>query len=682
MMQIAYDCKKTSLTQLHKNQNTQIPTMQPNDTQLQDPLHNRTVTPTLPTPLYTTTCRAMYTPSTAKFHFRYGLNTAVLTNALLWNDTSILLFRKNNCSSSDDIRTSCGSSSIHDDLCDAAYVIPPQIRTRLDQSTSGFHTNHPESAGWIFLEQPLPYIYSKTYVPVDHNHQVPSDMTGLGLSPATKDTLKICSRHIGGTTIMMSPPFMRNIFHAAQVSLNLVHMALNLERYNFIREVTSIFLPTVDRTDSLWSFDLMTILVRFLSCHVAVNETFPSSSPSYSTSSVRARGIPVYMKEDVHSLLQSLDDDCTDVCTSPSLEECSHFDSACDDCHHHIRTDYGMRYNYSTMLIFEKIVVLGTMDLSTPFLMDRHEASLFRTFVRWYLHIGQSRNREDRVNSKHDENVLWSCPSYELLRDEIKEAGDQATGDISSHPPEPPLMTSTYHNEELYLQRKHEGRNPAWELHRGPNDGLRVTIVCRPSDRHILNLKQVLDMLEKTGVTDVHWLHSHVVHLDGLSLREQVVLMQNTDILISTHGAAMINLIFLEEHSAVIEIMTSPWYEPGYQPTAIAAGLYYYVLPQTNISYSSECAFPAECLSMPLLVVRRDLRCYGMRSCSVVVDVDALEVLVWQASQAVRIMKRNLVRFRQDRTRKCCEFNSIANKDLCGDECFYRKAYVQHLDQS
>ena len=39
--------------------------------------------------------------------------------------------------------------------------------------------------------------------------------------------------------------------------------------------------------------------------------------------------------------------------------------------------------------------------------------------------------------------------------------------------------------------------------------------------------------------------------------------MRNTDVLISPHGAGLMNLIFMEAHSAVIELMTSPWYEPG-----------------------------------------------------------------------------------------------------------------------
>jgi hypothetical protein len=40
---------------------------------------------------------------------------------------------------------------------------------------------------------------------------------------------------------------------------------------------------------------------------------------------------------------------------------------------------------------------------------------------------------------------------------------------------------------------------------------------------------------------------------------------------------------------------------------------------------------------------RTDFRCLGMRTCSVVVDVDALEAIVHQAIQAIRIKKYKYV---------------------------------------
>ena len=64
-------------------------------------------------------------------------------------------------------------------------------------------------------------------------------------------------------------------------------------------------------------------------------------------------------------------------------------------------------------------------------------------------------------------------------------------------------------------------------------------------------------------------------------------------------------MIFMRPHSSVIELMTSPWYETGYQCTALGMGLHYYVLPQPDMERSFNCAVPRECMDSPLLVQRR-----------------------------------------------------------------------------
>ena len=53
--------------------------------------------------------------------------------------------------------------------------------------------------------------------------------------------------------------------------------------------------------------------------------------------------------------------------------------------------------------------------------------------------------------------------------------------------------------------------------------------------------------------------------------------MRETDVLIAPHGAALTNLLFLPKHSAAVELLTSPWYEPGYQPTALVFAVHYQV---------------------------------------------------------------------------------------------------------
>ena len=94
--------------------------------------------------------------------------------------------------------------------------------------------------------------------------------------------------------------------------------------------------------------------------------------------------------------------------------------------------------------------------------------------------------------------------------------------------------------------------------------------------------------------------------------------------------------------------MTAPWYEPGYQSTALTFRVHYTSVAMTNLHPEAifDCAFPIECLEEPLFVSRRSLNCYGIRQCGCIVDIHTLEISIWQASQSVRIMKRKLNDYR------------------------------------
>lgn len=72
-----------------------------------------------------------------------------------------------------------------------------------------------------------------------------------------------------------------------------------------------------------------------------------------------------------------------------------------------------------------------------------------------------------------------------------------------------------------------------------------VTIVDRPYrvGRHILNVQdlQARVMLKWPDAV------VQVVHIEGLDLKQQITLFQNTSILVWTHGAAMADLLFLPQ---------------------------------------------------------------------------------------------------------------------------------------
>jgi hypothetical protein len=93
-------------------------------------------------------------------------------------------------------------------------------------------------------------------------------------------------------------------------------------------------------------------------------------------------------------------------------------------------------------------------------------------------------------------------------------------------------------------------------------------------------------------------------------------------------------VFIVQKHSAVIEIFTSPWYEPGYQATALMFGIHYSVIPHPSMENVYDCIFPAHCMdptipisaypdeyqsymqeNTTLMVHRRSLGCFGKKYC-------------------------------------------------------------------
>lgn len=82
------------------------------------------------------------------------------------------------------------------------------------------------------------------------------------------------------------------------------------------------------------------------------------------------------------------------------------------------------------------------------------------------------------------------------------------------------------------------------------------------------------------------------IHFEGLGLAEQIALMQETAVLLSVHGANLVNLIFLPPQSKVIELISQTLHNPAYWRLSAVFHLQYYVLAcetteKENISYHS-----------------------------------------------------------------------------------------------
>ena len=179
---------------------------------------------------------------------------------------------------------------------------------------------------------------------------------------------------------------------------------------------------------------------------------------------------------------------------------------------------------------------------------------------------------------------------------------------------------------------------------------IRITIVARSGSRWMLNLAAMLDVLEREfaegGLSrlpvDVHWMRNHVVFMEVLSFQQQALLMRRSDILIAVHGAALTNGIFMQPGSVVLEVLTSPWYEPFIDVALERFGVRYEVLPQTSLQSSERCAFLERCMSELTVLHRQDFSCFGLRQCSVNVDVEALQIMLLKAVRYVSTIKMDV----------------------------------------
>lgn len=556
----------------------------------------------------------------AIFHFNYGLNVAYLSNISL-NPRLPTIIRMHSVwnrgidqhtwTSSDE---RSGSDSEHcAQYCNnrqkgeteykeaSAYtrscrcILNDEVKRILDtQTNSGFYTNDPMRCGWRFQEvSGYDESNSKGYVYMD------------------------------GWTMLFSPAYANNIFHSAQVLLNLLHLKVAPELMqggNGLEpsKLKRIMLPTVSKYgDTAWAHELLITLSHIYNIEIhdaTIGLSFHDIDVYFqSNTATNGEGLIMYMQEDVE-LLE--------------------------------RNNPGLQHVY-----FEHVIIGGQMELASPFFVTSQESDLFRYFNEYYYNTRASYTTNDRV--EHVPNTVTS------------------------------------------------------------NDPLQVTILLRSKNRRILNIQHVVEMLLATGLISQNRFRSDfesdtdplvecittpcdlkIVYFEHMSVTQQIHILHATDVLITPHGAGITNgLLYLRPHSVIIEIMTSPWYEYGYQPTALVIPIQYYVLPITrkvahitaselealhaknyhnsssiNLGFAINCSpYPLECDHTKLLIHRRSLECYGIRFCDAYIDVHGLEVLIWQASHSIRFMKRRVYQQR------------LGNLPTDNKHLFYKKAYMDPL---
>ncbi len=142
-----------------------------------------------------------------------------------------------------------------------------------------------------------------------------------------------------------------------------------------------------------------------------------------------------------------------------------------------------------------------------------------------------------------------------------------------------------------------------------------------------------MQQLLGSAMVDEKWLLSHVLLLETLSFAEQVRAMSETDLLVSVHGASLLNGVFMRRGSAVIQIMTGRFMEYNFAPALREAGVELLYLPVFDqAKYTQNCPgnIPEHCLQGSLFEASA-IDCYAIRQCSVTADSDAFHSLLMQA---------------------------------------------------
>lgn len=178
---------------------------------------------------------------------------------------------------------------------------------------------------------------------------------------------------------------------------------------------------------------------------------------------------------------------------------------------------------------------------------------------------------------------------------------------------------------------------------------LKVTIVLRNgSRRRLVNAIQLQRLLleataeyagEVYRFVDEQWLLHHLVVLETLSFREQVLLFAETDLVVTIHGAAIVNAIFMQPGSVLIDIFNANYYEFFFSSIIRESGVKALYLPITDhAQQTSDCdpRTPAWCATAD---DNQSLDCVQIRQCSVEVDLVRFQPLLMEAYNHVLSMK-------------------------------------------
>jgi hypothetical protein len=112
-----------------------------------------------------------------------------------------------------------------------------------------------------------------------------------------------------------------------------------------------------------------------------------------------------------------------------------------------------------------------------------------------------------------------------------------------------------------------------------PEDAFRIGFVNRRETRHVVNFPELAEMLSsKVGSTTIDGRNVSItkVFMEDMSPMEQFEYWAVQDVVISPHGAALTNAVFMKPRSAIVEIYPEHYYPQFFDPLFKQVGLHHY----------------------------------------------------------------------------------------------------------
>lgn len=190
-------------------------------------------------------------------------------------------------------------------------------------------------------------------------------------------------------------------------------------------------------------------------------------------------------------------------------------------------------------------------------------------FDLWSLYASTPPIRMSEITDKHLDNVIVPLPG-----------GSNPFWQGDWH------QMSCQHSELLrvFSQRIFEFYNIEHTSNFNKEEPLAITFIDRRTKRKLINQDQYIERLK----SELPHVDINVVDFATLSFKEQLRIVQDTDILIGVHGAGLTHEMFLQPGSTVVEILPPNVDHKGFRNLANQLGHRYFRTHGTKNTSSSE----------------------------------------------------------------------------------------------